>query len=262
MGIVWRIKKKKNAAFKTWRWWQGKTWVAWRVVISPFIRESVKIPRREHVGSWLRWARAVLTSLWERKRNLGNSRRKHNEATNWDQGTRSDSHLSLNIRSIGKLLSLFFSSGWESWIGAWQLPCYIGLRRMNTSLLSPARGIRRSLQHLQPPIRACLWCLLRNFSTPKNGCSPRGRRERSLALFHFMCPDRKSLSHNHRRGCRTGAATLYSSVFKKAHLEFIAMAAFLSTTIINNSNKNSDKANVHCPNIVPHFIFAAILWGW
>lgn len=46
----------------------------------------------------------------ECKRNLENSRRKHNEATNWDQGTPSDSHLSLNIQSIGKLFSLFFSS--------------------------------------------------------------------------------------------------------------------------------------------------------
>lgn len=42
----------------------------------------------------------------ECKRNSEYSKKKHNEATNWDQGTLSDAHLSLNVQGIGRLLSL------------------------------------------------------------------------------------------------------------------------------------------------------------
>lgn len=60
----------------------------------------------------------------ECKRSSENSRRKHNEAANWDRGTPSDSHLSLNIQSIGKLSSLFSSSGWARRIVAGWFSCY------------------------------------------------------------------------------------------------------------------------------------------
>lgn len=118
-GIKQKKKEKRIILNLGIDWKQNMQLSRFEKLLYHLFRSWWKFPEGNMCWSWLWLAKAACTDLCKCKRNSENSRRKHNEATNWDQGTPSDSHLSLNIQSMGKLLSLFFSSRGESWIVVW-----------------------------------------------------------------------------------------------------------------------------------------------